>query len=585
MAKSALVYRGLSFEYNLYRILEAVALYFIAQLAVEGAAQLKTTGNIPSFTDAVCILTVMTVVAVSASGADSHWLYPGYALILGACWYYTSVGRLGHSFICLVAALLTVADRQGFIRLFIATAALWLVGCYFSERLSAGIYPAIVLLAFGINIISVSQLASLALTGSSIMALVIYTLIPHMTKAGYVSDTPRLAEGRDWRLLMLSMQKLEDSLSFLAGCVIDISRLNEKQLKSDSLEDMVAEDVCRKCSKNHYCWQEKYSFTQQQLSEYGKKMYWAQENRFSAGFCAQCINVGDIVKSFEENSRLLLSKKYIAQSQRNNQKMLQNAFLSISSAVGDMIYRNQHSYLLNSTITMETERFLNNIGVQHTYCLCSQNPDQVSFSVLEPIDDKTVYKIHNQLEKLYSVRFLSPVIEQQGVELLYIFCARPVYECETALETSRYKNINGDNREFFINNGKAYVLLSDGMGTGSAAAAESHTVIAMAKSLIMTGVSMKNIISIINLAMNLKGSGEAGASIDILETDLFTGKSTITKAGAGVSMVLNNKGVTRYYQDSLPLGILKDVKAVECSFTLQAGDTVILMSDGAGVVS
>ena len=85
--------------------------------------------------------------------------------------------------------------------------------------------------------------------------------------------------------------------------------------------------------------------------------------------------------------------------------------------------------------------------------------------------------------------------------------------------------------------------------------------------------------------MNLKGSGEAGASIDILETDLFTGKSTITKAGAGVSMVINQKGVTRYYQDSLPLGILKEVKPVECSFTLKAGDTVLLMSDGAGVVS
>ena len=585
VSKSLLVYYGLSFEYSLYRMFEAVGIYFIAQLAVDGIEQLKSAGNIPSFTDAVCILTAATVVAVSVSGADSHWIYPGYALVLAASWYYTSAGRLGHSLICLMVALLTVADKQGFMRLFIATSALWLVGCYFSERLSAGIYPGVGLLALIINLISVSHLGSLALTGSGIMALVMYTVIPHMTDGVYAVDMPTLTEGRDWRLLMLSMQKLEDSLSFLAGCVIDISRLNEKQLKSDSLEDMVAEDICRKCSKNHYCWQEKYSFTQQQFSEYGQKMYWAGENRFSAGFCAQCINVGDVIKSFEENSRLLLSKKYIAQSQKNNQKMLQNAFLSISSAVGDMIYRNQHSYLLNSTITMETERFLNNIGIQHTYCLCSQNPDQASFSVLEPIDEKTVYKIQNYLEKLYSARFLSPETEQQGVELLYIFRARPVYECETALETSRYKNINGDNRDCFIHNGKAYVLLSDGMGTGSAAAAESHTVIAMAKSLIMTGVSMKNIISIINLAMNLKGSGEAGASIDILETDLFTGKSTITKAGAGVSMVINQKGVTRYYQDSLPLGILKEVKPVECSFTLKAGDTVLLMSDGAGVVS
>ena len=196
-----------------------------------------------------------------------------------------------------------------------------------------------------------------------------------------------------------------------------------------------------------------------------------------------------------------------------------------------------------------------------------------------------MYKIHSRIEYLYGVKFSSPRVEQQGTELIYIFHARPVYSYDISVKTSRFRQVNGDNRISFIHNSSLYVILSDGMGTGQLAAAESRTVIAMAKSLITTGISMKNVIDIINLALNLKGSGESTASIDILQINLSDGSSIVTKAGAGVSLVLDSRGLTRYYHDSLPLGILKDVKPVECSFRLSAGDTVILMSDGAGVIS
>lgn len=132
---------------------------------------------------------------------------------------------------------------------------------------------------------------------------------------------------------------------------------------------------------------------------------------------------------------------------------------------------------------------------------------------------------------------------------------------------------------------QSFAVLSDGMGTGRQAAAESRTVVAMAKSLITSGVSMKNVIDIINLALNLKGSGENSATVDILQLNLRDGSGSITKAGAGVSIVLSHQGITRHYQDSLPLGILKDIKPVVCNLQMSAGDTVILMSDGAGVIS
>ncbi len=584
VVKLLLVYHSMPLDYKLLALLEAAAVYTRAATAKAGISAI-TTAHSRSFTDMGCGLVALLAITLAFTGADSRFLYASLAVAFGAGWFYISNGLLTAGTTALVAGLLVSFDKTGFAYLFISLVAVWLAGGFFAERKSLAIYPAVILSAVGANIMFISSLGSFALAGSAVGGLIVYILMPHLTFLNFRPAGNVFTRGRDWRLLMLNLKKLENSLSFLASSVIDISRLNDRNNHIQPLEDMVAEDVCRKCDKNTYCWQEKYSFTQQQFSEYGRKMNWAGENRFSSGFCAQCINVGGVVSSFEENSRLLLSKKYIAQSQKTNQKLLQNAFLSISSAVGDLIYQNQRSYLINTAITMETDRFLTELDVQHSYCLCSQNPDQACFATVESVDDKSLYKIQNKLEYLYGTKFSSPQIEQQGTELVYIFRARPVFDYDVAVETSRYKTVNGDNREIFTWNGRLYALLSDGMGTGRLAAAESRTVIAMAKSLITSGVSMKNVIDIINLALNLKGSGENSASVDILQIDLSDGSTTITKAGAGVSILLDSRGVTRYYRDSLPLGILKDVKPVECNFRMSAGSTVILMSDGAGVVS
>lgn len=585
LSKIILVYYYMSVSYKMWAVMEAVMVYLVAQMAKEGVQCILNSANIHSFTDLVNCLIAMVCIAITFSGADSHWLYPGFALALGCGWYFIASGKFNLAFISLVTSAVSLADKRGFVCILLCSGLLWLAGGYFAEKLSSGIYPAAVVSAFALNILFIAQINSFAFTGSVVLALVIYFALPYGAKMAPQTTSVDLVAGRDWRLLMVSLKKLENTLSFLAGCVIDISRLNDRNLKTDRLEDIVAEDVCRRCEKNTVCWQEKYSFTHQQFCQYSQKMYWEGENNFSTAFCHQCIKTGDVIRSFEENARLLLSKKYIQQSQKNNQKLLQSAFVSVSSAVGDLVYKNQHSYLLNSTFTMETDRFLKGLNVGHTYCLCSQNPDQITFSTLEPADEKTLYKIQCFAEKLYGVKFSAAATEQQGSELLYIFSARPLFECETAVESSRYKLVNGDNAEIFEYNSCVYVLLSDGMGTGNMAAAESHTVISMAKSLITAGVSIKTIIDMINLSLNLKGSGETSASLDILCIDLFTGQCTITKAGAGVSLVLGKNGLSRYYADSLPLGIVKDVKAVECEVKLQSGDALIMMSDGVGVIS
>lgn len=585
VVKLFLVSFNLPFYYKIMAVAEPVLCYTASICAQTGISFFYNNDQSRSFSDVVSSLPAAMAFTLALCGLDSHFLYFSMAVATGTGLFYISNGCITAACVCFLAGLLAVFDKIGFTYLFISFMAVIVIAGFSAEKISLWIYPTTVFAGIIANIIFIAEFNSFALTGTVLGALVVYTFLPYIQFFKLKPQSAILTTGRDWRLLMLSLKKLENCLTFLAGSVIDISRLNEKYNVSQSLEDLVAEDVCRRCDKNTYCWQEKYSFTQQQFAQYGEKMHWIGENCFSTAFCTQCINVQGVINSFEENSKLLLSRKYIMQAQKNNQKLLQNAFLSISDAVGDLIYQNQRSQLINATITMEMHRFLSEMMLGHSCCLCSQNPDKASFAVSEPLEEKLLYRIANKLENLYNVKFASPYVEQQGTEYIYIFDARSIYSYDVAVETSRLKRINGDNYDIFVHNGCVYAILSDGMGTGRQAAAESRTAVAMAKSLIVSGVSIKIVIDIVNLALNLKGCGETSASMDIMQINLSDGNSRITKAGAGISTMINKQGITRYYQDSLPLGILKDVKPASFDFRLSAGDTIILMSDGAGVVS
>ena len=150
----------------------------------------------------------------------------------------------------------------------------------------------------------------------------------------------------------------------------------------------------------------------------------------------------------------------------------------------------------------------------------------------------------------------------------------------STISKSRFANC-GDICESITAGEYIYVILTDGMGTGSFAAAESRTAIAMLKSLLSAGISMQNAVDTANIALNLKGTGQSCVSLDILQINRYSGQSCICKAGGANSFLISGGGSRLLSADSLPIGILKETKIAQLDFTLKNGDGVVLMSDGA----
>lgn len=581
ISKIFTVYFSYSWHYKVYAILEGAAVYVLCEALRNGEEILKTESYLDSCTNILTEFIFVFATTISFCGFDSFLAYTAVAAGVANAWFYSSKERMDVSLIYLIGSLLAGIDKNEFSIIFSFILTIWAIGRFASEKKKMYIYPATIITAVIMNIAFLYKFVSFSIVTTSVCALLIYTFLPFVIEDVNIVKTD-LNDNKDWRQLAMSMNKLQSSLNFLGGCAIDISKLNEKNADKHSVEEIVAEDICRNCDRNVYCWQEEYSFTQQEFFKYAKNVNFDENYNFSQGFINQCNKIDKLKRSFEENSRVQLSRKYILQSQKNSQKLLQEAFLSIAATVGDMVYKNQNSRLINSSVTMTMDRFLNDLNIDHSYCLCSQNPDKMYFSTLIPLDEKILYKIQIKLENIYGTSFSDANIEKQGNEILYTFSSKAQFSFDICVKTGRYKYVNGDSNIYFENDGNLYVLLSDGMGTGPLAAAESSTVIAMMQSMVLAGVESENAVNIVNLAMNLKGNSEESASVDLLKVNLFNGESVLVKAGAVETRIINKDKDIRYYGDSLPIGILKNIKIFKTEFKLTEDDTVIMVSDGVG---
>ena len=127
---------------------------------------------------------------------------------------------------------------------------------------------------------------------------------------------------------------------------------------------------------------------------------------------------------------------------------------------------------------------------------------------------------------------------------------------------------------------RIFVALSDGMGSGEAAAEESRRVISLMHSLVSAGLPRELALSTINGVLLSRGGEELFATADMLLIDLDSGRAEFTKLAASRSYIVRGNRVHVVEGGRLPLGILDEVQpGVKCA-DLRRGDVVFMMTDG-----
>lgn len=130
-----------------------------------------------------------------------------------------------------------------------------------------------------------------------------------------------------------------------------------------------------------------------------------------------------------------------------------------------------------------------------------------------------------------------------------------------------------------IDEGKFMVCLSDGMGSGSVANKTSGTAISLIESFYKAGIDGDSVLGIVNKILAI-GTDESFSAMDILSVNLFNLSCDFIKIGSPSSYVITEQSIRIVDGNSLPLGILDDLKPTSLSVPLDEGTTVLMVTDG-----
>ena len=110
--------------------------------------------------------------------------------------------------------------------------------------------------------------------------------------------------------------------------------------------------------------------------------------------------------------------------------------------------------------------------------------------------------------------------------------------------------------------------------------ADSTLVIELSEHFLEAGYPLDKAMRLINGALVSGVDNKNMSTLDVCNINLHTGECAFAKVGAAVSFIKRENYVEKIESGNLPLGIFADMEPEIIMRSLQAGDYVVLVSDG-----
>jgi stage II sporulation protein E len=179
----------------------------------------------------------------------------------------------------------------------------------------------------------------------------------------------------------------------------------------------------------------------------------------------------------------------------------------------------------------------------------------------------------------------SSCVIKEGTNLCYFKLVEALkYQVSTGIarEVKDEGGLSGDNYSFIeLRGGKYMMALSDGMGTGPAAAMESNSAITLLEKYLEAGFDKSTALRAINSAMSLRSPEDNFTTMDLCITDLYTGEAELIKIGAASTFIQRYDGTCEtIFSTTLPIGIVNNLEYEVKNIKLAHGDLIVMITDG-----
>lgn len=438
----------------------------------------------------------------------------------------------------------------------------------------------------------------------------LYYLMDMILGAGIFLMIPR----KYYRLLELAGSNVENEqsmkenieyrLHFAANAITDLQdsltqvsqKLNEMNAgEVNSVYHKTVNCVCKSCGMNLLCWDENYNDTMdffQKMTITARQKGGLSSSDFQGDTAFSCCKQEQLMNQFNhyyrefqlaENAKKRLSEvRSLAVEQLAGVSQM---LWEVSSEISEMRENDSESARIIFDVFSE-------LAAPPTEVFCTYNQyermeiDIYTLSNVEFDKEELCKAISHSLEREFALPSVSKIKNKVRVS----FCEKANYEidfgvCQSASGKQHIPmqkgETCGDSYEFFTDHkGYAYLILSDGMGTGKRAALDSAMTCSILLKLIKAGFGLDSVIKFVNSSLQVKSTEESLSTIDIARIDLYTGQVEFYKAGSAASFVKLDQAVGKVETSSLPVGILTGIEFDKQSYLLHTDDLVVLVSDG-----
>lgn len=240
------------------------------------------------------------------------------------------------------------------------------------------------------------------------------------------------------------------------------------------------------------------------------------------------------------------------------------------STINERLSRNLKESLLNSMVDVkEAGIFENSSGIK-SVGIISTNEQILRKEMLDAI-----YRVTKNRVKLKDVKH----IEYSGLSFA-TFLPDSKLKISFSISSKSKENQNGDTAAIErLDENRYFIALADGMGHGEKANRISAMVLSLIRSLFEVGFNEDLIIQSVNKLL-LPAGLDNFTTLDACIVDLENEVCTFVKLGSSVS-VLKHKNTSEVIScESLPIGIIQNIKPTITKKQITAGDMIFIASDG-----
>ena len=353
--------------------------------------------------------------------------------------------------------------------------------------------------------------------------------------------------------------------------------------------DRTSDRVCVHCPLREACWIADSGETLNTMNDASVKMQ--QRGRLETGdfpkyFREKCVSIHEFTEVVNGELRLRAYRRRMKEMMQEERSLLLEQYRDFSDVLADSARALDSVYGADPLSERRLIRYLRTFGIEADAAVFRDDRGRLHVAI-ESKALGSVVDLPEFLDGVSAVLGVRLCIPERQVKenSLILLEAEPLCASVGIAAVRKHgESVSGDRGTYFkTDSGQLCVILSDGMGTGAAAADGSISAIRILERFLRAGVSPSAAMKLLNSTALARDEENWGyATVDLMCIDLFTGDACFYKYGAAPSYVKTGNIIRKIKCRSFAAGLKYEAGKTPdvMHMHLKPGSIAVIASDG-----